>query len=572
MSCIHVVHKKDRESSVKTTISSFNYSTLCKRFLWLAGIVLLGIGCASEFPESAPNQPNIIIIYADDVGYGDISAYGAEQIQTPHIDRLAEQGVRFTNAYASSAMCTPSRYSLLTGRYAFRLENAGILSAEDPLLIDPESSTLPDILGNAGYATSIVGKWHLGLGSPGEAIDWNGSIAPGPLEVGFDESFIVPVTNDRVPTVYIQGHRVYQLSQADDSLEIVYPKEGHHDYQEEHFGEGKQTETNAPQPLVGNLPSGHTHPEKLRYPADAQHSGTIVNGISRIGYMAGGSSAWWDDEQMSTVLVDKSRQFVEQHKDQPFFLYLSLTKNHVPRLPNRKFRGKSGSGLRGDAVVELDWVVGQVTKMLKERNLYENTLVIFTSDNGPVFYDGYEDGALTDHNGHDPSGPFSGGKYVAYEGGTRMPTIVSWPKKARKGVVSDAMISQVDMLSSLAAVSGAQIPEDYQHDSQNLLPVLLGKQQQGRKQLVQQSSDGLALRRGKWKYMPAAERSDWAYNRHNKGDTPLNTEPLTNQRYLFNLQDDTAETDNLVEQESKMADSLHNELNDIINRYTVDPQ
>ncbi len=512
-------------------------------------------------------SPNIVIIYADDVGYGDIGAYGSEKIETPHIDRLAERGVRFTNAYASSAMCTPSRYSLLTGRYAFRLENAGILSAEDPLLIDPDTPTLPEILRKAGYTTSVVGKWHLGLGEADEQIDWNGQIVPGPLEVGFDESFIVPVTNDRVPTVYIKNRRVHGLDPEDDSIQVAYPKEGHHDYQEEHFGEEREAATEVPQPLVGNLPSGHTHPESLRYPADAQHSGTIVHGVSRIGYMTGGQSAWWDDEQMTSVLLDQSREFIDEHENDPFFLYLSLTENHVPRLPNPQFKGSSGTGLRGDAVVELDWVVGQVIEVLERKNIRGETMIIFTSDNGPVFYDGYEDGALTDHNGHDPGGPFSGGKYVAYEGGTRMPMIVSWPQKAGEGVVSDAMVSQVDFLASLAAVGGADIPASYRHDSKNLLSVLLGEKQQGREQFVQQSSDGLAIRKGNWKYIPADERSDWAYNRHGRGNTPLNTEPLLNKPYLFNLEEDPAESNNLMEKFPEKADSLAERLETIKNRY-----
>lgn len=537
-------------------------------FIGLICLLFLFAGCSETSERSSSSQsPNIIIIYADDVGYGDISAYGSEKIETPHIDRLAERGVRFINAYSSSAMCTPSRYSLLTGRYAFRLENAGILSAEDPLLIDPDSPTLPKILRKAGYTTSVVGKWHLGLGKAGHPIDWNGQIAPGPLEVGFDKSFIVPVTNDRVPTVYIKNHRVYQLDPEDDSLRVAYPKEGHHDYQEEHFGEESEAASEVPQPLVGNLPSGHTHPESLRYQADAQHSGTIVNGISRIGYMAGGQSAWWDDEQMTSVLLDRSRQFIDAHKNDPFFLYLALTENHVPRLPNSQFKGSSGTGLRGDAVVELDWVVGQVIDKLEQMNIRGETMIIFTSDNGPVFYDGYQDGALTDHNGHDPSGPFSGGKYVAYEGGTRMPMIVSWPQEAREGVVSDAMVSQVDLLASLAEAGGADIPEFYRHDSKNLLSVLLGEKQQGREHFVQQSSDGLAIRKGNWKYIPAGERSAWAYNRHGRGNTPLNTEPLLNKPYLFNLEEDTAESRNLMEKYPEKADSLAEMLETIKNKY-----
>jgi len=526
-------------------------------FYFLLKITLFSICIAQEL-----RNPNIIIIYADDVGYGDISAYGSQLIQTPHIDQLAKEGIRFTNAYATSSMCTPSRYSLLTGKYAFRHESAGILSAEDPLIIEPGSTTLPGVLREAGYITSIVGKWHLGLGSESKPINWNGDIKPGPLEVGFNQSFILPVTNDRVPTVYVKGHRVHQLSENDEPLRVKYPEEGHHEYQEEQFGENAESSAKAPQPLVGNLPSGHTHLQKLRYSADAQHSGTIVNGVSRIGYMAGGGSAWWDDEQMAAEFVNHSRSFIENNLDNPFFLYLSMHENHVPRIPNSKFVDSSGTGLRGDVVVELDWAVGEILNILEKNDIRNNTLIIFTSDNGPVFFDGYEDGSLEDHNGHDPRGIYGGGKYTAYEGGTRMPTIISWPGEIEGAKVSDALISQVDFLQSLAALVGAEVPgKDL--DSKNVLEAMLGRSSSGREYLVQQSSDGLALRKGPWKYIEPGERSSWAYNRHNRGDTPLNTPPLGSEEYLFNLAQDPEELVNVAKKNPKKLKEMRNLLNNI---------
>lgn len=512
---------------------------------WQICVLLLLLGCAGR-GQKAPQKPNIIIIYADDVGYGDLSAYGSEKIQTPHIDKLASTGVRFTNAYATSAMCTPSRYSLLTGRYAFRHPSAGILSAEDPLIIEPGSATLPAVLKKAGYATAIVGKWHLGLGDKGIPINWNGQIKPGPLEVGFDESFIMPVTNDRVPTVFVQGHKVYNLSDEDDSLQVKYPKEGEHEYQEESFGKTKQDKSRVPQPLVGDLPSGHTHPEMLRYPADDQHSGTIVNGMSRIGYMAGGQSAWWDDEQMAAEFTGRASRFIEAHQDQPFFLYLAMHEPHVARIPNPRFVGKSGTSIRGDAILELDWAVGQVIDKVEKLGIRDKTLIIFSSDNGPVFYDGYADGAIKAHHGHDPSGRYAGGKYVAYEGGTRMPTMLSWPGHAEAGITSSALLSQVDILASLAAMVGVELPDSL--DSKNMLPALLGESPKGRDHLVEQSSDGLALRQGKWKYIVAGPRSGWAYHRHNREASPLNVPSLEPGAYLFNLAADPQETQNLADE------------------------
>jgi arylsulfatase A len=495
--------------------------------------------------ESEPVKPNILIIYADDIGYGDLSCYGAELIKTPHIDALAEGGIRFTSSYATSAMCTPSRYSLLTGVYAFRLPGSGILSAEDPMIIEPGSLTLPQVMRDNGYRTGIVGKWHLGLGETFGGIDWNGDVKPGPLEVGFDESFLLPVTNDRVPTVFLDGHRIYNLAPG-DSIFIRYPAEGHHAFQEAQFGKDKVATY---KPLVGNLPTGLSHPELLRYGADAQHSGTIVSGVSRIGHMAGGQSAWWDDETMTRVFADKASEFINRSDDKPFFLFLAAQQNHAPRIPNPEFVGSSGVGLRGDCVVEFDWLVGEMVKTLKEAGKLENTLIIISSDNGPVFFDGYDDGSLEDHNGHDPNAGFSGGKYIAYEGGTRMPTIAYWPSGIKPGIVSDALFSQVDFLATLTELVGGSLPENFATDSENVLPVLLGESFEGKDFIVQQSSDGLGLRAGKWKYIEAKERSAWGYNRQNLGEAnKMHVEMLQPVEYLFDLEADPKETKNLAEE------------------------
>ena len=543
-----------------------------KSYLLGCNFLIIASACSVNLKEKnqeidgdLPEKPNIIIIYADDVGLGDISAYGANLIKTPNIDTLAEKGIRFTSAYATSAMCTPSRFSLLTGIYAFRLEGAGILSAEDPLLIEPGSLTLPGMLRENGYRTSIVGKWHLGLGETPGGVDWNGIIKPGPLEVGFDESFLLPVTNDRVPTVYIDGHRVYNHSREDDPLLVRYPEEGHHEFQEKEFGRDSRA---AYEPLVGDLPTGLSHPELLRYGADEQHSGTIVNGISRIGHMDGGQSAWWDDEEMTFVFAEKAENFINHNKDVPFFLFLSMHQNHVPRLPNQKFVGSSGVGLRGDCVVELDWIVGDIMRVLKETNLLENTLVIFSSDNGPVLFDGYDDGALENHNDHDPNGGFRGGKYIAFEGGTRMPTIAYWPSVIKPGIESDALISQVDFLATFTTLAGGELPDNIDLDSEDLLPALLGKSNTGRKHIVQQSSDGLGIRYGNWKYIEPATRSAWAYNRHNLGEpNPMHINPLGSHEYLFDLESDPGEYNNLAGDNPEKLQQLRELLDSVKNSF-----
>lgn len=534
------------------------------RFMvFIVSLVLVFSGCQNQ--KDYGKKPNILIIYADDLGLGDVSAYGSGLITTPNIDALAEGGIKFTNAYATSAMCTPSRYSLLTGKYPFREERAVILSAEDPMCISPGMASLPGVLGQNGYRTGIVGKWHLGLGDSIQGQNWNGEVKPGPLEVGFDESFLLPVTNDRVPTVYVDGHRVYNLDPDDEPLLVRYPDESHHAFQEEQFGKDNQ---GALQPLVGDLPTGLTHPEELRYEADVQHSGTIVNGVSRIGHMAGGESAWWDDENMTDLFNDKARAFMSETQDKPFFLYLSVPQPHVPRIPNERFVGSSGCGLRGDAIVEFDWIVGQMMEYLQESNQFDNTLILLSSDNGPVFFDGYHDGALEEHNGHNPADGFRGGKYIAYEAGTRVPTIAHWPLRIEAGQVSDALISQVDFFASLTALAGGEIPEDGWFDGRNVLPALLGESEEGREYIVQHSSDGLGLRKGKWKYIEAGERSGFGYNRHNLGDgQSLQIEKPDTTEYLFNLETDPKETNNLAEQNPDKLKELRVLLKTIKNEF-----
>ena len=468
-----------------------------------------------SFTQNDFDKPNIIIIYADDVGYGDIGAYGAKKIPTPAIDQLADEGLLFTNGYCTAATCTPSRYSLLTGEYAFRNDRARVLSGEAPLLIAPGSPTLPSILREAGYTTSVIGKWHLGMGTG--AIDWNKKIEPGPLEVGFDESFVIPATNDRVPTVYVDGHYVHQLSEEDKPLRVSYNEK------------------------IGDLPTGESHPDMLMYPADPQHSGTIINNISRIGWMEGGESAWWKDEEMPIIFADRSKDFIEENQNNPFFLFLSLHETHVPII------GKSGTGLRGDAIVEIDWIVEQVMNKIQELNLENNTIIIFSSDNGPVYDDGYTDGAIKQANGHKANGILRGGKYLAYEGGTRVPFIVSWQGRIKPGI-SHALLSQVDLLASISELINAKPSKEAGPDSFNLLPALLGESEKGRDYVVQQCPTGLSIRKGKWKLIPANTKApEWADEKHNARLNPISTPMWPDSDALYNLDLDPDESVNLAD-------------------------
>lgn len=490
---------------------------------------LLALLATSASPTADSKQPNVIVILADDVGYGDLSCYGATRIQTPNLDRLAAAGLKFTDAHAPSATCTPTRYALLTGEYAWRKKGTGVLTGDANLIIEPGRFTLPAMLKRAGYATGVVGKWHLGLGQG--PIDWNHEIKPGPREIGFDESFIIAGTGDRVPCVYLENQRVAGLD-PNDPIEVSY------------------------QHKVGDEPTGRENPELLKMRLSHGHDFTIVNGISRIGWMKGGKSARWVDEDMADRLTEKATAFIEAHRAEPFFLYFATHDAHVPRVPHARFKGASGCGVRGDAVQELDWCVGQVMETLDRLKLTENTLLIFTSDNGPVLDDGYADGAVADANGHLPSGPWRGGKYSSYEGGTRVPFLLRWPARVKPGT-SAALICQIDLLASLGALLGQATPEGAAPDSENVLAALLGESAQGRETLVEHAA-GLALRKGQWKYVaprpprkptgkPPAARS------HSPGE-------------LYNLADDPGESKDLAGARPDLARELDAELSVIRDR------
>lgn len=427
-----------------------------------------------------PRAPNFIVIYADDLGFGDLGCYGADGIPTPNLDRMAKEGARFTNFYATAATCTPSRYSLLTGTYPWRNPRAKILAGDAPMIIGADELTLPAVLKRAGYATSVIGKWHIGLGN--RDIDWNDEIRPTPIDVGFDESFIMAATNDRVPCVYVKDRRVYNLDPA-DPLEVVYGKEN-------------------PFPEV---PTGRTHPELLTMRhSDRQHFDTIVNGVGRIGFSRGGASATWDDTTMTDVFLERTREFFTRRQESPFFLYLAMHQPHVPRIPSPRFKGASSKGPRGDVIMELDWAVGQVLAHLELLGLADDTVVVFSSDNGPVLNDGYLDEADVLTGNHRPAGPLRGGKYSLFDGGTRVPTIVWSPGRVPAGTVSDALLSHVDFFASFAALAGAPLAESERADSRPLSEAILGRSTEGRDELVSEGFGAKTLvRKGTWVYIPS---------------------------------------------------------------------
>ncbi len=472
----------------------------------------------------AAERPNIILIYADDLGFGDVGCYGATAVKTPNIDRLAKEGLKFTDGHSASATCTPSRYALLTGEYAWRKKGTGVLPGNASLIISPGRTTLPLVLQRAGYATGVVGKWHLGLGN-GD-LDWNGVIKPGPLEVGFDFGFVIPATGDRVPCVYVENRRVVGL-QPDDPIRVSYG-----------------------QP-IGDMPTGKANPEKLKLHPSHGHDQTIVAGISRIGFMSGGKSALWVDEEMADMLTRKAKGFIEAHADGPFFLYFATHDIHVPRVPNSRFVGKTEMGPRGDAIAQLDWCVGEILETLDRRGLANDTLIIFTSDNGPVVDDGYRDAAVKRLGQHRPAGPLRGGKYSAFEGGTRVPFLVRWPARVKPGE-SDALVCQIDLITSLAALIGAKLAKDDAPDSVDVLTALLGTNATGRDQLVEHASV-LSLRQGHWKLIEPGTGPRVMAN--------TNTETgQSAEAQLFNLAEDLGETKNVAARHPEKMRAMHDRL------------
>lgn len=479
----------------------------------------------------AQQHPNIVIIYADDLGYGDVSCYGATKIQTPHIDQLAKQGLLFTNAHATAATCTPSRFSLMTGTYAWRKQGTGIATGDASLIVPTDKITLPGALKRAGYQTAVIGKWHLGLGGS-QGPDWNGEIKPGPRELGFDYSFILPATVDRVPCVYVENHKVVNLDPA-DPISVSYKEQ------------------------TGDWPTGKEHPELLKLKSSQGHNQTIINGIGRIGYMTGGKAAIWNDDDIADKLVEKSAAFIAKNKNTPFFLLLTTHDIHVPRTPHFRFQHKSGMGTRGDVILQLDATVGRIQGILDSLGLAQNTLVIFSSDNGPVVDDGYADSAVIKLNGHQPAGPFRGGKYSAFEGGTRVPFIVKWPLQIAIDKTSNALFSHVDLLASFAALTGIPLAEDEAPDSFDASDVLTGKSTRDREYVIEQA-DALSILKGNWKYIEPNDGNAIA------SGTNIELGNLSKPQ-LYNLSVDLSERHNLADMEPGKTQNLSILLQTVIN-------
>lgn len=502
----------------------------------LPGAFLLS-SCGNKAPKGNDNptgqKPNVIYLITDDLGIGDLSCYGATKVNTPNIDRLAGQGMQFTNAYATSSTSTPSRFGLLTGMYPWRQENTGIAPGNSELIIDTARVTMADMFKAEGYATGAVGKWHLGLGPKG-GTDFNTRIKPNTQDIGFDYEFIIPATVDRVPCVFVENGRVVNLD-PNDPITVSYDHK------------------------VGDWPTGLENPELVKMKPSQGHNNTIINGIPRIGWMTGGKSALWVDEDIADNITGKAKDFIIAHKDEPFFLYMGTQDVHVPRVPHPRFAGKSGLGPRGDVILQLDWTVGEIMHTLDSLNLADNTIFVFCSDNGPVIDDGYQDQAFELLNGHTPMKHYRGGKYSAYEAGTRIPFIVRWPAGIKPGK-QQALFSMIDVYASFARLLGYEIPAGAAPDSRDCLDTFLGADTVGCDYIVQQNlHNTLSIIQKEWKYIEPSDKPAYEYwTKMELGNTP---EPQ-----LYDIAQDPSEKENVAKEHPEKVKELAALLEKIKNR------
>jgi len=499
-------------------------SKIRSALLALVGGALL----ASVAPAADTNRlPNVILILADDLGYGDITCNGQGKIKTPNIDALASQGLRLTSGYAPASTCTPTRYAIMTGEYPWRKKGTGILPGDAPLIISPARVTLPRIFKNAGYTTAAVGKWHLGLGD-GKP-DFNRHVTRGINELGFDYSFNMAATGDRVPCVFMENGRVVNHDPK-DAISVSY----------EH--------------KVGDWPTGKENPELARMNGDRGHAGTMVNGIPRIGWMTGGKAALWNDQTLSDSFIAKAIGFIRQNKSKPFFLYYAAHEPHVPRDPNPRFVGKSTVGVRGDAILQFDDQVGRLMSALQQEGLEDNTLVILSSDNGPAVADGYDDGAKTAETqaGHRANGNFRSGKYSYYEGGLRMPFIARWPGRIKAGSTTEEMVSLTDMVATAATLTGQKLTAQDAPDSFDMMPTLTAGAK-SHEFLLFGNARAAAIREGKWKLI-VEEPNDRGFNPPPDKPNPKGVPQL------FDLEQDPGETINLAQQHPEIVEHLRARL------------
>ena len=478
----------------------------------LAVTLLGGFDTKAFAGNPPPGKPNILFILADDLGYGDVGCYNAEsKVATPNLDRLAREGMRFTDAHSPSTVCTPSRYSLLTGRMAFRIPYRGVfVGVGGPCLIKENQLTLPQMLRNQGYATAMTGKWHVGLsfldksgrritkgGVEGvKMIDYSHAIPDAPVHRGFDRFFgtaCCPATDFLY--AFIDGDRI-------------------------------------PVPPAGMLDKSKL--PKHRYAFD-----------NRAGMIAPD----FDLEEVDMVFLQKSREFLHEHakshSEKPFFLLHSMQAVHLPSFASKQFQGGTKAGPHGDFIHELDYIVGELMKTLERIGMADNTVVMFSSDNGPETTSVVH---MRADYGHDGARPWRGMKRDQWEGGHRVPFIVRWPGKIAPGSTSDQTVCLTDVMATCAAMTGAALPGNAAEDSFDLLPVLLGKESGGQARpytLHQTISLALAIRRGPWKYLDHRGSGGNRYDNAELKPFALPDTAPDAPGQLYNLETDPGETVNL---------------------------
>ncbi len=435
--------------------------------LFILGVI--AIPCMGRGATSTEPRPNVLFILADDLGYGDLSCQGAVKVRTPHIDRLAQEGRRFTDAHSPCSVCTPSRYNLITGRYCWRTwDGGGTVWANDPLLIEPDRYTLADLFKEHGYRTACLGKWHLGFGTPGMegwddvlGPDYNRELKPGPLELGFDYFWGFPHVG-QYPHFIIENHRVLGLDPKDPIRITPDPREG--------------------------------------FELDYLHRPRA--GLAAKLGQEGGESALYENEKLCDMLTARAVKWLDEYQvGEPFFLYLAHRNIHGPLTPAERFKGTSQIGVYGDFVNELDWSVGQVLDALDRNGLTENTIVMFSSDNGGIYR--YEPIDHPEIEGHPINGPLRGQKTSVYEGGVRVPLLARWPGHVAPGSVDESsLIALTDVFATFAELFQKPLPGNAAEDSFSLLGALLDRQPgtPPRESLVMDSYiERMAIRRGPWK-------------------------------------------------------------------------
>ena len=516
------------------------------------GVIFLFLFSASSSNIQAQDRPNVILINADDLGYGDLGCYGATKVKTPNIDKLATEGKMFTDAHSASAVCTPSRYALLTGIYPMRGNNGkgvwGPAPIQSELLIEPETLTIADVFKNKGYATAVLGKWHLGFGE-GEN-DWDQPLSPGPNDLGFDYYYGVPLVNSAPPYVYVENTSVVR---ADPNDPLVY------------IGKGKPDEVTPITPI----------PPEASQRTTNRFKGAVA------------AHKLYNDYTVGTVLTEKATDWITdrttKNKKDPFFLYMATTHIHHPYTPGTNFQGKSDAELYGDFIQELDWMVGEIIATVEKQGVSDNTLIIFTSDNGAMLNLGGRNAVKA---GHKINGDLLGFKFGVWEGGHRIPFIAKWPGKIEAGTTSNQLICNVDMLATFMAITGQNSKELDNTDSVNILPTLVGDPEESIREdliLAPRKEDHLALRQGKWMYIPAQGSGGFVGskpNHHAWGGAPavefvgsVNSD-IENGKIkedappaqLYNLEEDINQTTNVYNQYPEVVKEMEARLNTIMNQ------